>query len=139
MLADAPSLWPKKLMSSLFARPTQRHAIMPGQPCHGRDSTSSSRRCAVVEMWVFILACMLETPFGQPLLRAPRRGRKQKLAMAKVVGELEGKRKAVGGPCVVRGVGARAGGLPRARGRGCLLASILLAASHGFLNLRTGA
>ena len=81
MLADAPSLWPKKLMSSLLARPTQRHAIMPGQPCQGRDSTSSSRRCAVVEMWVFILACMLETPFGQPLLRAPRRGRKQKLAM----------------------------------------------------------
>ena len=81
MLADAPSLWPKKLMSSLFARPTQRQARMPGQPCQGLDSTSSSRRCAVVEMWVFILACMLETPFGQPLLRAPRRGRKQKLAM----------------------------------------------------------
>ena len=71
MLADAPSLCPKKLMSSLFARPTQRHAIMPGQPCQGRDSTSSSRRCAVVEMWVFILACMVRGS-GSPLLpRAP--------------------------------------------------------------------
>ncbi len=55
MLADAPSLWPIKLMSSLFARPTQRHAIIPGQPCQGRLSTSSSSRCAVFETWVFIL------------------------------------------------------------------------------------
>ena len=98
MLADAPSLCPKKLMSSLFARPTQRHAIMPGQPCQGRDSTSSSRRCAVFEMWVFILAWtdMLETPFGQPLLRAPP-AKEMRSAEAKVVGELEGNHRSFGG------------------------------------------
>ena len=122
MFADAPSLCPKKLMSSLFARPTQRHAIMPGQPCQGRDSTSSSRRCAVFEMWVFILAWtdMVETPFGQPLLRAPP-AKEMRSAEAKVVGELEGKRRRSAvhvsfegsgrGPegCPARGAGVAAG------------------------------
>ena len=105
MLADAPSLCPKKLMSSLLARPTQRHAIMPGQPCHGRDSTSSSRRCAVFEMWVFILAWtdMLETPFGQPLLRAPP-AKEMRSAEAKVVGEARGKTQELGRFASCRGV-----------------------------------
>ena len=91
MFALAPNLWPKKLMSSLFARPTQRHAIIPGQPCQGRLSTSSSKRCAVFEMWVFILAWtdMLETPFGQPLPRLakawlPIGGGKAKVARRRI-------------------------------------------------------
>ena len=120
MLADAPSLCPKKLMSSLFARPTQRHAIMPGQPCQGRDSTSSSRRCAVFEMWVFILAWtdMVAVGAGQPSCCCAAKKAKARDGQGKLVGELEGKRRRSAVRVDVRG-GARAGRGP-ARGAGLL-------------------
>ena len=136
MFADAPSLWPKKLMSSLFARPTQRQARMPGQPCQGRDSTSSSSRCAVFETWVFILVWrpMLVERGGCPAAAAraaAESGKQSWLAEAKV--ELatgaRGKSRELRRFACCRGVGGAVEGCPAARAQGCLLASVLLAAS----------
>ena len=141
MLADAPSLWPIKLMSSLFARPTQRHAIIPGQPCQGLDSTSSSSRCAVFETWVFILVWrpMFVERGGCPsaAARAAAESGKQSwlLAEAKVARQRAKELRRF--TCRPRGRGS-GGGLPWVRGTGRLLASVLQTASHaGFLNYET--
>ena len=126
MLADAPSLWPIKLMSSLFARPTQRHAIIPGQPCQGRLSTSSSSRCAVFETWVFILVWrpMFVERGGCPsaAARAAAESGKQSWLLAEG-GEREKPRR-IGGSYGCGGGGDRSEGC-RARGAGvaCLLVS----------------
>ena len=120
MFADAPNLCPKKLMSSLFARPTQRQAMMPGQPCQGRLSTSSSSRCAVFEMWVFILAWtdMVAVGAGQPLRAAakawlPIGGGKAKVAWRRISSHVHAS---------FEGSGSFSRAAVRARNRGaCLL------------------